>query len=652
MIDNMNEQKKYAGNFRCFSPTKECDKKRKGILDYLKISAGNQAGIYPCAFYETAEEKKDNLILLTSSVLKSGATCVYLTRGVSEEEITGEISSKIPAAAGNLTLSQFRVVDMGAFCSSEDRLGVGAVAAYLKKEIEKTPLSCVIIDADRILGNKEPFEQLPELKAIMKADFNDAGFSKALFLYDISKFSLKALREIISIHPLVIWKGEVLDNCFFIPPGSELKSNHETIITKGWLSILKEKQASRNKLAGNEVCYRTIFENAGTAICIIDRAGVIRLMNHQWEDILGYSKAQLEGKTSFLDLVYIDDKKNVKNYIGSAGQDAENSSKNFEARLINSEGQTLYFAFTLDMIACCNNLIISAVDITDLKNENGLLVSYHEHLEELVGKRTRKLRREMEKTKSLASEISQLYQQETELRKELESASHENQKFTRFLVHELKTPLTPMMGSADILFEKAKGTEFERLAANIHRGAHSLSNRVNDLLDLARGDMGLLHLSCGWVDLPGLLKEVVCDMTYEFERRKQRVCLDIDYFTPLVWADADRLRQIVINLLGNASKFTPGDGRIFIKTMRVENSLITTIRDTGCGIAKERQATIFTDYSAQPRPDVPAANMGIGLHLCKLLTELHGGELWVSSIEGEGSEFSFSLPIERDEDRR
>ncbi|MDD5122684.1 MAG: ATP-binding protein, partial [Dehalococcoidales bacterium] len=363
-------------------------------------------------------------------------------------------------------------------------------------------------------------------------------------------------------------------------------------------------------------------------------------------------KEEVESKANLMDFIHHDDREAIDEYLQSLSEACKNKEHGYEVRLINAKGQTVIVAFTIHVIPGCEKYIVSALDITELKRKTSQLEMYHKHLEELVGKRTRKLEAETKKSQKMAREISQLYRQESELRKQLERASTEKSKFMRFLVHELKTPLTPMMGSADILYEKVKGTELERLAANIIRGSRSLNNRVNDLLDLARGEMGLLHLSGGWVDLPGLLKDVVCYMAVEFERRGQLVCLDIDYGTPMIWGDNERLRQVIINLLDNASKFTPAKGRIFVKTMLVNDFLMVVIRDTGVGIKKERQETIFYDYSTHPKPDDPAANMGIGLHLCKLLIDLHGGDLWVNSAEGRGSEFSFSLPLERDKNGR
>ncbi|MFA5451595.1 MAG: MEDS domain-containing protein [Dehalococcoidales bacterium] len=626
------------------------------ILSYIRQLSRLKSHDHACILYESPKEKISSILAFACTAIRLGNICIYLAFNTSKTEIIDTISKENSSVLRKLVKEQLVVVDSSLFFSPEDCFEPDKAIAVVQKEITKAfsmqVFPCVISDMDWALRGEGSVENLFEFESRLNKEIIGCESWKAICQYDISKFHPKVIKEVLRTHPTIIWKGQVLDNCYYMPPEEFLSGRRDQIEVKRWLSHLEDRRLKLQELAENEACYQSIFENAGTAICIIDGAGIVSLINHQWERTLGFTKGEVEQKIHFLDFVHPGDKDAVSRYINVAGKVYEANPNGHEVRLVDSKGQTTYVVFSIHLIPSCEKYIISALDITELKNKNGQLQLYHKHLEELVKKRTRKLEKETEKSRRLAREISQLYQQESELRKQLENSSRENTKFTRFLVHELKTPLTPMVGSADILFEKAKSTEFERLASNIHRGAHSLNNRVNDLLDLVRGDMGLLHLSCGWIDLPGILKDVVCYMAVEFERRKQLVCLDIDFNTPLIWADAERLRQVIINLLENASKFTPAHGRIFIKTTKVGDSLIVMIRDTGCGIKKERQGTIFNDYSTQPKPDDPAANMGIGLHLCKLLMDLHGGDLWVNSKEGEGSEFSFSFPLDKDSNRR
>jgi len=617
-----------------------------------QLSSGDHA----CILYDDAAQKISSITAFACTAIKLGHACLYITNGSSRQEVIEAISKTCPSVPVNLIDKRLTMIDPGLFFTPHGSFEPDRAIALLKAEIKKTScnddLPCVISDMGWALNGSESIDKLFEYESSLNADLSTCRSWKAICQYDISKFHPKVIKEVLRTHPLIIWKGKVLKNFYYLPPEDFLSQSHNQIEVRRWISQLEEKRLKQLELEESEACYRAIFENAGTAICMINPERTILLVNHHWAKTLGFFKEEVETKANLMDFIHHDDREAIDEYLQSLSEACKNKEHGYEVRLINAKGQTVIVAFTIHVIPGCEKYIVSALDITELKRKTSQLEMYHKHLEELVGKRTRKLEAETKKSQKMAREISQLYRQESELRKQLERASTEKSKFMRFLVHELKTPLTPMMGSADILYEKVKGTELERLAANIIRGSRSLNNRVNDLLDLARGEMGLLYLSGGWVDLPGLLKDVVCYMAVEFERRGQLVCLDIDYGTPMIWGDNERLRQVIINLLDNASKFTPAKGRIFVKTMLVNDFLMVVIRDTGVGIKKERQETIFYDYSTHPKPDDPAANMGIGLHLCKLLIDLHGGDLWVNSAEGRGSEFSFSLPLERDKNGR
>jgi signal transduction histidine kinase len=291
-------------------------------------------------------------------------------------------------------------------------------------------------------------------------------------------------------------------------------------------------------------------------------------------------------------------------------------------------------------------------DTTELVKMSRELIRYKENLEELVKERTRKLALETEKSLRLNRKVTELYEREMQLREQLESRMKERAELTRFLVHELKTPLTPMLGSTDILLEQVRGTKLERLATNIHRGTISLNNRVNDLLDLARGEMGLLQLNCKYIDISSLVKDTIMFMAIEFERRNQSIVFNPPAEFPQVWADSERIRQVLLNLLENASKFTLPRSTVTVKLEKDDKKVVVQVEDNGFGIKKDRQQAIFSDYSRHAKPDDPAANMGIGLPLCKMLVELHGGNLWLSSEEGKGSKFFFSLPVQPPEGQR
>ena len=241
--------------------------------------------------------------------------------------------------------------------------------------------------------------------------------------------------------------------------------------------------------------------------------------------------------------------------------------------------------------------------------------------------------------------LEELYEQERKLRKELEAEAQRRIEFTRALVHELKTPLTPVLSSSELLLSELHEEPWASIARNIYRGAANLSNRIDELLDLAKVEIGILQLSPGRVDARQLLHGIADDMAVVVSNNGQSLVVALPSSLPLVWADKERLRQVVLNLLINASKFTPEGGKITLKAKEKDASLVVEIQDTGPGIPEEEQQRLFQPYHRQITDREHLSGLGLGLALCKYLVELHSGKIWVESQVSEGSTFGFSIPL-------
>ena len=241
--------------------------------------------------------------------------------------------------------------------------------------------------------------------------------------------------------------------------------------------------------------------------------------------------------------------------------------------------------------------------------------------------------------------LEELYEQERSLRKELEAEVQRRIEFTRALVHELKTPLTPVLSSSELLVTELHEEPWVSVARNIHRGAANLSNRIDELLDLARSEIGMLKVNPKSIDALSLLHGIADDMAAVISSNGQSLVLKLADSLPLVWADEDRLRQIVLNLLINASKFTPEKGKITLKARQQDAYLVVEVKDTGPGIPEEEQKRLFKPYYRYLSDRERLSGLGLGLALCKYLVELHGGKIWVKSRVGKGSTFSFTIPL-------
>ena len=260
--------------------------------------------------------------------------------------------------------------------------------------------------------------------------------------------------------------------------------------------------------------------------------------------------------------------------------------------------------------------------------------------------------RDISVRKQNEKEFTTLYHREKDLRLALETEISKRIDFTRSLVHELKTPLTPMIASGEVLLDILEDEDELRLAGNIYRGALNLERRINDLLDFARGEMGVLKVTRQPLDIPPLLLDLAAEISPQFDRKQQSLELMLADNLPLVSADEDRLRQVLLNLLTNASKFTPRGGQITLAAQVNGNMIQLSVADNGRGIGQAEQPNIFQPYYRVEDDTNPNDGMGIGLALCKMLVTLHGGNIWFTSEKGQGSTFLFTLPLADNMERK
>jgi len=238
---------------------------------------------------------------------------------------------------------------------------------------------------------------------------------------------------------------------------------------------------------------------------------------------------------------------------------------------------------------------------------------------------------------------------------ELQELSQMKEDFVSAVTHELRSPLGAIESYLNLIHEEIREgispsawqTYSERLRVNTQR----LTRFVNDLLDVAALDRGKVTLDCHRVNLAILIQDIISFYTAKLAERRL-VCITpaSGASLPYAWADPDKIRQVLVNLLTNAIKFTPERGVIEIGVQPASrgNQLQVYVKDSGVGIAPEDQLKIFNKFEQvhSARLSVKGAKgTGLGLSICRALVELHGGTLGVESTPGEGSSFYFTLPI-------
>ena len=335
---------------------------------------------------------------------------------------------------------------------------------------------------------------------------------------------------------------------------------------------------------------RKVFENTQAGIFII-QDGKFRYVNPQFENYSGYTKEELL-KMSSSALVSSEDREtlqeNALKTLTGKGAHA------YEYRLIRKNEQILWIIARVVPIEYEGRAILgSCMDITERKQE--------------------------------------------EQRKA---------QFINMLAHELNTPLTPILSSGKLLLEQleSKGEIEFRLARNILNGAHTLSNRLGEFLDLAKSETGLLEVNPELLEMQGLIRRIVRQYIPLFAAKKQKFQEKLEKPLPCVLADDKCVGQVLSNLLSNAHKFTPEEGQVTLKGRTEENVLVIKVEDNGPCIPLEKQATLFQPYSHSDQ----FSGLGLGLAICKQLVELQGGRIWYQSLPNKGNSFGFSLPLAKE----
>ena len=252
---------------------------------------------------------------------------------------------------------------------------------------------------------------------------------------------------------------------------------------------------------------------------------------------------------------------------------------------------------------------------------------------------------------AIAIQNAQLFREIQDKSRQLETANRHKSEFLANMSHELRTPLNAIIGFSEVLLEKLFGElndKQEDYLKDIHSSGRHLLQLINDILDLSKVEAGRMELEVTTFDLPTAIGNATTLVRERAQRHGIALAVDADPALGEIAADERKFKQILLNLLSNAVKFTPEGGRIDVSARRVDGSVVVAVRDTGIGIAPEDQAAVFEEFRQVGRSYMnKAEGTGLGLALTRKFVELHGGSIRLESEPGQGSTFTFNLPIRR-----
>lgn len=464
----------------------------------------------------------------------------------------------------------------------------------------------------------------------------DSLVEKSIPVEELAGFSLEEAIQRTRSGEFPIWKCEfrIHDRDgkihWVFEAAVELRdANGNPIGSIGSYQDITTRKQAEEKLRESEEKYRGLMETLDSVVTTIDYNGKFLYMNEVAAKWLGGTAQELVGKTMF---ELFPEAVALKQMEGIREVFQKNKSKVSEM-LTFVQGQPRWFHNSLQPIhnefGEVVHVLLHAVDIHELKIIQQELAELNQSLERRVEERTAEVRQA-----NLA----------------LERALFAKDEFLANMSHELRTPLNGILGMAEILLEEQRGSLNERQHAYVtlidSSGQHLLS-LINDVLDLSKVEAGKLELDTENVVLEGLCQSSLAFIRQPAHKKNILVNYVPDLAITALRADSRRLKQILVNLLNNAVKFTPEGGRVTLEIHadREEGIVEFSVRDTGIGISASNQQRLFQPFT---QVDTSLSRQyegtGLGLALVKRLTELHGGTVFVESEVGRGSCFTVSLP--------
>lgn len=385
-------------------------------------------------------------------------------------------------------------------------------------------------------------------------------------------------------------------------------------------------------LNGVDEIYRVLFETLNEGALTVGADGTVLYSNHQFAGLVGRRLQNVLGAAFHTFVAPMD--QDVFRMLLEKG--LRRSSKG-ELRLNRPDGTMVpvlisFNALHIEPVGTTCTVVVA--DLTELKRVQAALAEINDALEERVERRTAALRAEIAERQRLAEQ--------------LEEANHRKNEFLAMLGHELRNPLAPVMNAVEMI--RLRGgdiPEIERARVVIERQIRHMARLVDDLLDVSRITRGVVELRRERVDLAVIVESALNSCRTMFEVSHHQLTASLPVEPCWMEGDTTRLEQVVVNLISNATKYTPARGHIWVSLERYGDWAELCVRDNGRGIPPEKLPHIFELFTqVDTTIDRSMGGLGIGLTVVRNLVQLHGGTVMASSDgPNRGSEFLVRLPL-------
>jgi PAS domain S-box-containing protein len=384
-------------------------------------------------------------------------------------------------------------------------------------------------------------------------------------------------------------------------------------------SRLHEQEMSARKraeaaLRASSELFRQIEEHAPIGLALVSLEGMFMRVNPAMSALTGYTKDELLA-LGYAELMHPDDVHLIRSYVART-RESTGTNAGIETRLMHKDGYALWSSLTFSLVR-------------DDAREDLYFIAQVQDV-----------------TPRKVAEAAKIAQEAALFAADVKS------RFLATMSHELRTPMNGIIGLTELLsLTELSDAQREYVEIVLESGA-SLLRVLDDILDFSKADAGKLRLEIIDFDLPGQIRSLGALFAPRAKTKGIQLSMHVDPAVPaMVKGDPGRIRQILMNLIGNALKFTPADGsvKIFVATDASEATATTvrfTVIDSGPGIAPEVRDRLFVPFSQLDDSTTRKyGGTGLGLAICKQLVDLMGGEIGISSEPPSGSAFWFTLPL-------